>query len=458
MRWITFWLSIVFLASRCAWGADAEPAENAVVIVSVDGLAAFYWDDPRAEMPTIRALAKEGASATSMTTVAPTVTWPNHTTLITGVTPARHGVVGNDYYDRAHRRPVPLMTDPEGLKERLVRVPTLYDLAKARGLTTAAIRWPATRGAKNLDWTLPDVFSDELLHEYSTPELMKECKAAGVWADGEVVQAGTRELRVVSDDACTRVFNFILERHRPGLSLLHVTFVDHEEHVKGPRTPDAYTAIKLADEQVRSVWETTKRVYGDKATLIVLSDHGFSPVERLVMPNVVLHEAGLIETNGDQVTGGTVHVTVQGGAALVYILDAQHRADVLARSKALFSSLEGVAKVVESSQLTHHGLAEPQTDPRSPDILLFAKEGWSFGSSTTGAVTTIAPADRKGAHGHDEHLPIMDATFVAWGRGIKSGARLGRIANIDVAPTVARLLGLPLEGADGKPLTAALSE
>jgi hypothetical protein len=171
-----------------------------------------------------------------------------------------------------------------------------------------------------------------------------------------------------------------------------------------------------------------------------------------------LREAGLIETNGDQVTGGAVHVIVQGGATLVYILDVEHRADIIESSKALFSGLEGVAKVVESSQLTHHGLADPQTDPRSPDILLFAKEGWSFANSATGAATTIAPADRKGAHGHDEHLPIMDATFVAWGRGIKSGARLGRIANIDVAPTVARLLNLPLEGADGKPLSAALSD
>ena len=196
-------------------------------------------------------------------------------------------------------------------------MPTIYDAAKARGLGTAAIRWPATRGAKTLDWTLPDVFSDELLHEYTTPALVAECREAGIWSDGEAVQSGGRELRIVSDKVCTRVFNFILRTHRPGLALLHLTNVDHVEHQKGPRTAEAYAAIKSADVQVREVWQEIKRAFPRQTTLLIVSDHGFSPVDRVVLPNIVLRAAGLVETNNGKATGGSVRVVTQGGAAAV---------------------------------------------------------------------------------------------------------------------------------------------
>jgi predicted AlkP superfamily pyrophosphatase or phosphodiesterase len=92
---------LVLLAGCILGGCASKPAPPIVVMISVDGLAAHYIDDPKAEMPTLRALASDGARADSMRASNPTVTWPNHTTLVTGVVPARHGVVGNNYFDRA---------------------------------------------------------------------------------------------------------------------------------------------------------------------------------------------------------------------------------------------------------------------------------------------------------------------------------------------------------------------
>src|ERR1700681_2838222 len=103
-------LACSFLWPHAIHATSAADSQRTVVIISVDGLAAFYMDDPKAEMPTVRALANAGASASMMKVSAPSVTWPNHTTLVTGVTPARHGVVGNDYYDRDRRKTVVLMT------------------------------------------------------------------------------------------------------------------------------------------------------------------------------------------------------------------------------------------------------------------------------------------------------------------------------------------------------------
>src|SRR3954451_12355506 len=140
--------SVTYAQAVCS-AAAAPPTvladrDRIVVMISIDGLANFYMDDPAAEMPTIRKLAAEGARAASMRASDPTVTWPNHTTLVTGVSPGRHGVVGNNYWDRAKGEKVTLIWDPVLDKDEIVKVPTIYDLAKAAGLKTVAIKWPAT--------------------------------------------------------------------------------------------------------------------------------------------------------------------------------------------------------------------------------------------------------------------------------------------------------------------------
>jgi predicted AlkP superfamily pyrophosphatase or phosphodiesterase len=447
----------VLFAHMAAGAAPMANADRVVVMISVDGLAAFYWDDENAEMPTLRALAAGGALG-RMKASAPTVTWPNHATLVTGVTPSRHGVVGNNYYDRKNRRPVALISDPDFDQEQIVKVPTIYDLAKRKGLQTAAVRWPASRNAKSLDWTFPDVASNEILRKYTTSALLNECLAAGLWEDGEVVDAGRPNVQIVSDPMCARVFDFILRNHRPQLALLHLIHVDHVQHLSGPRSPEAYAAIKMADEQVRSIWEFLKKEYPDRATLVIVSDHGFSPTEHLIFPNVILRDAGLVEVKDKKATGGALHVIVQGGAAMVYVIDEDRRETTIDRVSALFDGSEGIWKVVGPGQLKDHGIAQPKEDPNAPDMVLFAKDGYSFSESAAGTAAILERPERKGNHGHDENLPSMFATFAAWGTGIRSGVQLGEIRNTDVAPTIARLLGLAMPEVEGKPLTAALTD
>ena len=110
-------LGTINISTTAAPAADADSQIG--VLMSIDGLAAFYFYDPKAEMPTIRALATEGAHASIMKASTPTVTWPNHTTLVTGVNPAKNGVVGNNYFDRVTGRSVALIGDPEFDKEQI---------------------------------------------------------------------------------------------------------------------------------------------------------------------------------------------------------------------------------------------------------------------------------------------------------------------------------------------------
>src|SRR6187397_1445597 len=119
------------LAATAVGPARLSAADNdrRVILISVDGLAHYYFDDPKAPMPTIRKLAAEGARAKRMKTSMPTNTWPNHTTLVTGVQPGKHGVIGNDYFDRTQQKSIPYIPDPIFNKDEIVKSPTIYDVA-----------------------------------------------------------------------------------------------------------------------------------------------------------------------------------------------------------------------------------------------------------------------------------------------------------------------------------------
>jgi predicted AlkP superfamily pyrophosphatase or phosphodiesterase len=444
-----------------SFAAAAPDRDRIVVLMSIDGLANFYLDDPAAEMPTIRKLAAGGAKAASMKASDPTVTWPNHTTLVTGVSPALHGVVGNTYFDRVKGEKVALIWDPVFGKDEIVKTPTIYDVAKAAGLTTAAIRWPATRNATAIDWNCPELGEDALILKYTTPALLAECKAAGISLTQSPDGTGkigkqTLQESIAADDMWTRVFNMILHKHRPNLALLHVVAVDHTQHTDGPRSPQSYEALVAADHQVRQVWDVLQKDFPSKAALIIVSDHGFSANKTEVRPNVVLKKLGFVETNDDKVTGGRVQVVPQGGSAMVYILDEANRESLVKQIKTAFVEVEGVASVIGADEFPAYGIANPRRDPRAPDMMLFAKMGHYFGDTAAGTIPTETKGERRGSHGHDANLPDLRAVFIASGAGIKPGTRLGDIDNRSVAPTIARLLGVEIPGAEGKPLTEAL--
>ncbi|HVT29916.1 MAG TPA: ectonucleotide pyrophosphatase/phosphodiesterase [Lacipirellulaceae bacterium] len=459
---ITFWfvtLQFIFIGCVSRIALSATPTavadrDRIVVMISIDGLANFYMDDPAASMPTIRQLADEGAKAASMKASDPTVTWPNHTTLVTGVSPARHGVVGNNWFDRSQGKKVTLIWDPVLDKDQIVKVPTIYDLAKAAGLKTAAIKWPATRNAHSLDWTAPDVGKEELVRRYTTPALLKECKAAGydiVYGDeGKEV---SRRRAIEEDELWTQVFNMILHKHRPNLALLHLIAVDHTEHIDGPRSAGAYEAIKANDSDVREVWEELQRDFPGKATLIIVSDHGFSPNKTKINPYAILEKAGLIEMKGRRITGGSVYPLIQGGSVLIYVLDEGNRNAILRNVKRAFAHVDGIYKVLGSDGFADYGIGDPKRDPHAPDMVVFGNVGYYFGDTAAGG-----KKEHKGSHGQDSHLPDLHPVFVAWGQGIKPGAKLGDIDNRSVAPTIGKLLGIEIPNVEGQPLAEALTQ
>ncbi|HEY2415009.1 MAG TPA: ectonucleotide pyrophosphatase/phosphodiesterase [Pirellulaceae bacterium] len=441
-----------------AHAADGPPVRH-VVLVSVDGLAASYLDDPRADMPNLRKLAKEGAVAKGMITSFPSVTWPSHTSLITGVQPAKHGVIGNSVWSRKLGRALTYIGDPELTKAEAIKVPTLYDVAHQAGLKCGSVIWPCSTAADSLNWIIPDAGRADLHAKYTTPGFVAELGKAGIDISKLGEWGWNKDKSFDRDVLYTRVTQYLLEKQKANLVLVHLVTPDGVEHAYGPQTPEAYKAVHESDDRIGEIWKTIQEPpFAGHSTLFVVSDHGFAPYEKFIRPNVVLKEMGLIETDAkDKVTTRKAWCVAQGGSAFVYILDKDKKAELLIKLSDRLAKLEGVEAVVTSENFAHFGLPRPEANGESPDLVLLTNPGYSFQDQVAG--DTIAGAGGlKGTHGHDPGPAYMHATFVAAGAGIKAGVQLGLIHNVDVAPTIARLMGLAMKDVDGRVLTEILAE
>lgn len=444
--------------SALAEERQSTPANDRyVVLVSVDGLAASYLNDPRAKLPMLRRLAQEGATAEGMITSFPSVTWPAHTSLITGTHPARHGVIGNGVWNTKRNRGVTYIGDPELTKDESIRVPTLYDVADAAGLSTGSVIWPCSNGAKSLHWVIPDSNKPELHAKYTTPGFADELAKAGI----DISQLGAwgwaKERSTERDVVYTRVAIHLLQEHRVNLLLVHLITPDGVEHNYGPHTPEAYQAVAESDERIAEIWEALQRPpFAGKSTLFVISDHGFAPYDKLIRPNVALKNMGLIATDDSgKATERKAWCVAQGGSAFIYLLDEANRKQQLGAVKTELAKVEGVTAVLEPEEFIKLGLPAPDSNPEAPHLVLTTGPGYSFNDALAGE-TVASAGGPKGTHGHDPRPDYMHATFVAAGAGIKPKVELERVQNVDIAPTIAHLLQVKLPDVDGRVLSEIL--
>lgn len=451
-----FLLAAIFSNVACA--ADTNGAVKHVVLVSVDGLAASYFDEPRAEMPFLRELARQGVRAEGMLTTFPSVTWPSHTSLVTGATPRRHGVLGNSTFDARAQREVVYIGDPVLEKDQAIRIPTLYDVAHQRGLSCGSVLWPCCNGASSLKWVIPDSNKPSLHERYTTPGLVEELAQAGIDISKLGEWGWNKQHATARDELYTATAKYLLSRHGVNLLLVHLITPDGVEHAYGPHTPEAYAAVAQSDAHLKQIWQTLQQppLRGHSA-LFVVSDHGFASVEQLIRPNVLFHRQGWLELDENQrPLRRKVWCQSQGGSAFVYVLDDSQRDALLGQLKPLLKALPGVAALLEPEQYTALGLPSPGENPESPHLVLAAQPGYAFDNAVTGEITNPSTS-LKGTHGHLPEPPSMHATFVAAGAGLKAGVKLPVIRNIDVAPTIAHLLGLELPSAEGRVLHEILA-
>lgn len=435
------------VAARPAARVEAGSSRH-VVLISLDGFPASALADPRTPVPTLRRLARDGTVAKALLPVNPVVTWPNHTTMVTGVRPAVHGVMWNGL----------LLRDGEGpprveqwrAKNELVRAPTVYDAAHAAGLTTAEVDWVAIHNARTITWAFPEVPA-------VAGPVEREMIAAGLLSANDVIAFHEGTSGAWRDQRWTDAAVHIIERHRPNLMLFHLLALDGINHEYGPGTPASQTAMAFLDAQVARVLAAIDRAgIGPRTTVMVVSDHGFRVAARSIHPNVILRELGLITGSAGDLRAEAWSLS-WGGAAGIYIRDRSEREKVLARITGPLEALEGVDRVISGDGLASVNFPDPTVLNQAPDLVLSAARGFDFEDEHTGPAITAARADHLGHHGALESNHEMAAIFIASGHDVAPGQSLDVVRNLDIAPTIAEWLGVTLPGVEGQSLAGQLA-
>ena len=440
--------ALVFNGVIVSKAQTAQP-QPTVILITIDGFPARALLDLQLPMPHLRALAAAGVAAKSMRPINPTVTWPNHTALVTGVDASRHQVIANGLITQSADGQAPKL-DRVATKDKLVHARTLYEAAAEKGLTTAQVDWVAIMGSKSINWAFPERpdLSDKL-----TSQIPEELIAKGLITTEQVNNFGKRE-PAWHDQIWTDAAVDILEQHHPNLLLFHLLQTDGIQHEYGPLTPAAYASYAYADACLgRIIDAVDKAGMRDRTTYVIASDHGFASFTHTIAPNAGLIEQGVIRKEGESLHGDA-WVMSEGGAAELFIQNPQRRAELIPKLKTYFESIEGIAHVYTNEEAHKLGIPAEADSDQAPQLYLVAAPDYDFEDATTGPVSRVNAV--KGAHGYLNSMPEMQALFVASGAAIKKGAAVGEIDNLRVAPTIAKILDLSLPDAKEQPLTEIL--
>jgi predicted AlkP superfamily pyrophosphatase or phosphodiesterase len=367
--------------------------------------------------------------------VLPTLTYPSHTTLVTGVAPGTHGIGNNLTFDPGQKNQAGWYWYAAD-----VRVPTLWQAAHAAGLSTANVHWPVTVGAAGIDANLPQIWRTgtaddaKLLAALATPGLLPRLEKAV----GSPYPQGIDES--VEGDAGRVRFAEALLADKPQFTTVYLAGIDHAEHHGGPGSAEANAAIEATDALVGGLVAAARRAMPD-VTVVLVSDHGFLPVAtdiNLFRPFV---DAGLISLGPDgKVAVWDAIPWLAGGTAAIRLvrpddaaLQAKVRA-VLARMAA--DPAYHIAAILDRATLVRQGGASEVS------FFVAMAPGYETGSDPAAPVAT--PSKYKGMHGYLPSDPAMRSTLIVAGPGIAAGRRLGVVDMRAIAPSIAHVLGVPL--------------
>ncbi len=409
-----------------------------MILISVDGMTPVEYlhpDEHGLQIPNLRELASKGCPANGMTGVFPASTYPSHTSMITGQVPAVHGVISNTPID-------PFNYESGGwyYYADKIQVPTLWQRLQEAHLKTAAVSWPVTVGAP-VDLLLPEyrpVRTEEdrsLMRVLSTPGLFREMEAL------------SPDKVPMSDEWRTDAVVKLIATRKPALLALHLSDLDEEQHKYGPHTPQTHAELEKIDAEIGRIRAAVQAAgLGDQTAFLIVSDHGFLPVETLVHPMIALRDAGLITTDkSGKVTAWKVYPRNLTGSMFLEAKDP-HDAESIAKATDLMRQLaadpaNGIARIDTPADLKAMG-----ADPAA-FLAMEPVKGFGFGNNLTGPVVT--PSTIRGAHGYSTSIPEMRPSMILSGAGVERCQLLEGVSITDVGPTAAALLGVSMPGVQG---------
>ena len=420
----------------------AQTNHTPVVLISIDGLKPEYVLEADAhglKIPNLRRFLGEGTYSTGVHGVIPTVTYPSHTTLVTGASPGKHGIYANNTFD-------PLGKNEDGWYwyAEDIKVRTLWDVAAAAHLATSNVHWPVTVSAR-IDWNLPQYWragtpdDRKLLRVLATPGLLDALeKDLGPYADGI-------DESITGDENRAKFAVRLIELKHADFTTVYLTALDHEEHTTGPFSPESIATLERIDAALGSVLDAIQRAYNGRAVVCVVSDHGFVRTTKALHLGVAFRKGGLIDFDAkDKITSWKAMIWGSGGSEVIVLKDKK---DAATKSKvsALLAKLaaspaNGIARIIGEDELhSRGGFPDAQ-------FLVSLKPGFVTGEGVSGSLVTDASI--KGIHGYWPDFPEMNSSFFLMGPGVPAAHSVGAIDMRSIAPTLAQFLGVTLPAAE----------
>ena len=451
-------LSSVFLAAVAGLSSPAQ-THGPVLMISVDGMRPDYVthaDEHGLRIPNLRRFLTAGAYADGVHGVYPTVTYPSHTTLVTGVLPAEHGIYNNLIFDPTHHFDGAWYWYSEEVK-----VPTLWSAAHAAGLHTASVSWPVTVDSEAIDDNIPEYWRGTLSIEADNPQ-DRYLRNAVSRPEGALAEMQRRlgpytmgtEVTLAGDRVRTAFAADILTRKHPDFMTVHLSSLDEEEHLHAPFSPEANADLEGIDACIGQLI-TSAKAANPSTSIVIVSDHGFASIHDAVNLYLPFLQAGLITVGKPApgsatptITAWTAEPWLAGGMAAVMLHDPN---DTTTRQqvKAVLDKLaadpaNGIDRILTGAEAEQRG-AFP-----GAAFLVLMRVGFYTGAALSGPLLT--PTSGRGTHGYSPDAPEMRSSFFAMGPCIAHGRDLGQIDMRQIAPSVAEMLGVSLPSAAAKPL------
>jgi predicted AlkP superfamily pyrophosphatase or phosphodiesterase len=392
-------LVVILLVSlgACASEAQKKEAYSPLILISFDGYRADYI--ARGLSPNLAALAKDGVQAQALRPAFPTLTFPNHYTIVTGLYPDHHGIVNNRMVDPATGKRFvyndrSTISDPSWWGGE-----PLWVSAERQGKHTATMFWPGS-----------DVEIAGVRPEHWLP------------FDGKMTPGARVDQALAWLD--------LPPGQRPDFMTLYFEQADHEAHQHGPDAKEVDAALREIDAALGRLLDGLRqRHLYDTANIVIVSDHGETPsgpdkVE-LLDSFVNLADIELINT----------------GVLAAFAPKAGHDAEV---ERAVLRPHDHVRcwRKSEVPPRLHYG-----TNPRIPPLLCLADDGWLI--FTREFMNRPNRHISIGEHGYDNADPNMRALFVAHGPAFRRDLTVPEFNNVDVYPLLAHVLGIKAQPSDG---------
>jgi predicted AlkP superfamily pyrophosphatase or phosphodiesterase len=431
---------------------QAQSGHHALLLISIDGMRPDYVTEASGhglKIPHLLAILRDGAHASGVRGVLPTVTYPSHTTILTGLWPAQHGIYSNTTFDPLNRNLGGWYWYSDDVK-----APTLWDAAARSGLTVGSVSWPVSVSAPGVRYLIPEYWRAstpddlKLVGALSTPGLLSELREK---LGPYIVDLNNA---IPGDRQRTRYAAAILREKRPEFMTVHLAALDHLEHMTGPFSPESDATLEQTDGMVGELEDAMRASHPDAAVCVV-SDHGFTRTDHRLHLMVPFVEAGLItidpKTLGwpePRVLDWKAMPWIDGGSAAIMLKDKNDIAtgrkveELLDRLSA--NPANGIAKILDPKEIALLGGA--------PDAAFWVDMRTNFSIDKSVRGPAVTEAKIGGNHGYSPAHPELRASFFISGPGVTKGLNLGGIDMRSIAPTLARYLNVPLPSAVLSPL------